>query len=115
MSISLYSRQILKRHDFYRSDIKEKLCTKPLNGQIVDVSRISTTIPIIQGDSGSPLVDQDVRLCGVMRYAGWVIWRKLPPESVADMHDPDCIEELIDRDRRTHDTTGTQLLFEKRR
>ena len=60
---------------------------------------LRTSIPIVEGDSGSAVVDSEGRLLGVsIRYRYGRFWR-LPPESTAMMLAPADLAGLIARDR----------------
>lgn len=64
--------------------------------------RIQTSIPIIRGDSGSPLIDQAGKLCGVMSQGLVGHGTKPVPRSSAVMLDEKTIAEIIARDRAEH-------------
>lgn len=61
--------------------------------------KVVTTLPMIKGDSGSPLIDQAGRLCGVLSTMRLGVIVKMKPKSTAVMMDPDEIERIIRRDR----------------
>lgn len=61
--------------------------------------KITTTLPMIKGDSGSPLIDQKGRLCGVLSTMRLGVVVKMKPKSSAVMMDAGRIESLIHRDR----------------
>lgn len=62
-------------------------------------SRIVTTLPMIKGDSGSPLIDQKGHLCGVLSTMRLGVIVKMKPKSTAVMLEPAEIEKLIRADR----------------
>jgi len=70
------------------------------NGKQIKHSCIETSIPIIRGDSGSPLINQRGELLGVMSKYTVGKWRKLSPKSKAVMLDVGFINEIIDKDRQ---------------
>lgn len=62
--------------------------------------KIITTLPMIKGDSGSPLIDRHGRLCGVLSTMRLGIIVKMKPKSTAVMMNHAEIEKLISADRR---------------
>ena len=64
-----------------------------------DYKKIVTTLPMIKGDSGSPLIDQKGRLCGVLSTMRLGVIVKMKPKSTAVMMDVEKIEQLIRQDR----------------
>jgi hypothetical protein len=62
--------------------------------------KVITTLPMIKGDSGSPLIDQHGRLCGVLSTMRLGVIVKMKPKSTAVMMDIGQIEALISADRR---------------
>ncbi len=62
--------------------------------------KVLTTIPMIKGDSGSPLIDKKGRLCGVLSTMRLGVVMKLKPMSTAVMMDPAQIRAIIAQDRR---------------
>jgi len=62
--------------------------------------KLITTLPMIKGDSGSPLIDQHGRLCGVLSTMRLGVIVKMRPKSTAVMMDIAEIEKLISADRR---------------
>lgn len=62
--------------------------------------KVITTLPMIKGDSGSPLIDQHGRLCGVLSTMRLGVIVKMKPKSTAVMMDIEQIEKLISADRR---------------
>lgn len=62
--------------------------------------KVITTLPMIKGDSGSPLIDQHGRLCGVLSTMRLGVVVKMKPKSTAVMMDADQIERLIREDRK---------------
>lgn len=62
--------------------------------------KIVTTLPMIKGDSGSPLIDQRGRLCGVLSTMRLGVVVKMKPKSTAVRPDPAQIDRII-RDDRT--------------
>jgi len=61
--------------------------------------KVITTLPMIKGDSGSPLIDQHGRLCGVLSTMRLGVVIKMKPKSTAVMMDTDQIEKLLAADR----------------
>jgi hypothetical protein len=61
--------------------------------------KIVTSLPMIKGDSGSPLIDQHGRLCGVLSTMRLGVVIKMKPKSTAVMMDIAAIENLIKADR----------------
>jgi hypothetical protein len=61
--------------------------------------KVITTLPMIKGDSGSPLIDQHGRLCGVLSTMRLGVVIKMKPKSTAVMMETDEIEKLIAADR----------------
>jgi len=62
--------------------------------------KVITTLPMIKGDSGSPLIDRHGRLCGVLSTMRLGVLIKMKPKSTAVMMDIEQIEALISADRR---------------
>jgi hypothetical protein len=62
--------------------------------------KVITTLPMIKGDSGSPLIDRHGRLCGVLSTMRLGIIVKMKPKSTAVMMNLAEIEKLISADRR---------------
>ena len=62
--------------------------------------KVITTLPMIKGDSGSPLIDRHWRLCGVLSTMRLGIIVKMKPKSTAVMMNNAEIEKLISADRR---------------
>lgn len=75
--------------------------SQPISGQD-GCEKVVTTLPMIKGDSGSPLIDQKGRLCGVLSTMRLGVIVKMKPKSTAVMLDPDKIESLIRADRTKH-------------
>ncbi|MCG8602899.1 MAG: serine protease [Verrucomicrobiales bacterium] len=75
--------------------------TLPIPGQNA-FRKIVTTLPMIKGDSGSPLIDQEGRLCGVLSTMRLGVIVKMKPKSTAVMMDRGQIEKLIAEDRAKH-------------
>lgn len=61
--------------------------------------KIVTTLPMIKGDSGSPLIDQEGLLCGVLSTMRLGVIVKMKPKSTAVMMDLGQINKLIAEDR----------------
>lgn len=61
--------------------------------------KVITTLPMIKGDSGSPLIDQHGQLCGVLSTMRLGVVVKMKPKSTAVMMDTTQIEKLIAADR----------------
>ncbi len=72
------------------------------NGQRTPFYKVITSIPMIKGDSGSPLIDQDGRLCGVLSTMRLGVVVKMKPLSTAVMLEPAEITRIIEADRRRH-------------
>lgn len=64
--------------------------------------KIVTSLPMIKGDSGSPLIDQKGRLCGVLSTMRLGVVVKMKPKSTAVILEPLRIEQIIARDRSQH-------------
>jgi len=62
-------------------------------------TRIVTTLPMIKGDSGSPLIDQQGHLCGVLSTMRLGVIVKMKPKSTAVMMELGEVEKLIRVDR----------------
>ncbi|MDF1823844.1 MAG: serine protease [Verrucomicrobiales bacterium] len=75
--------------------------SQPIQGQ-AGYSKVITTLPMIKGDSGSPLIDQKGRLCGVLSTMRLGVIVKMKPKSTAVMLEPSKIEALIRSDRAKH-------------
>lgn len=65
-------------------------------------SKVVTTLPMIKGDSGSPLIDQKGRLCGILSTMRLGVVVKMKPKSTAVMLEPSRVRALINRDRSRH-------------
>ena len=61
--------------------------------------KIVTTLPMIKGDSGSPLIDQHGRLCGVLSTMRLGVIIKMKPKSTAVMMDLGKLDKRIKADR----------------
>jgi len=61
--------------------------------------KLVTSLPMIKGDSGSPMIDQQGRLCGVLSTMRLGVVVKMKPKSTAVMMPPEEIEALIREDR----------------
>ena len=70
----------------------------PIPGQS-KFRKIVTTLPMIKGDSGSPLIDQEGRLCGVLSTMRLGVIVKMKPKSTAVMMELGQINKLIAEDR----------------
>ena len=66
------------------------------------MKKVITTLPMIKGDSGSPLIDQKGRICGVLSTMRLGVILKMKPKSTAVMMDPANIDTIIRRDRARH-------------
>jgi len=76
---------------------------QPLSGEDTeDFQKVITTLPMIKGDSGSPLIDRQGRLCGILSTMRLGVIIKMKPKSTAVMMDPDRIEAIIREDRAEH-------------
>ncbi len=64
--------------------------------------KVVTSIPMIKGDSGSPLIDQEGRLCGVLSTMRLGVVVKMKPLSTAVMMKRSEIDRIISADRRKH-------------
>jgi len=62
--------------------------------------KVVASIPMIKGDSGSPLIDHQGRLCGVLSTMRVGVIIKMKPYSTAVMMRPSSIEGMIREDRR---------------
>ena len=63
-------------------------------------AKVVTTLPMIKGDSGSPLIDRTGRLCGVLSTMRLGVVVKMKPKSTAVRMDPAEVERIIREDRR---------------
>lgn len=70
------------------------------NGKKTPYYKVITSIPMIKGDSGSPLIDQEGRLCGVLSTMRLGVIVKMKPLSTAVMMDYNEIMRIIEEDRR---------------
>ncbi|MDA9922050.1 serine protease [Verrucomicrobiales bacterium] len=70
----------------------------PIPGQS-EFRKIVTTLPMIKGDSGSPLIDQEGLLCGVLSTMRLGVIVKMKPKSTAVMMELGQINKLIAEDR----------------
>lgn len=61
--------------------------------------KVVTSLPMIKGDSGSPLIDQRGRLCGVLSTMRLGVVIKMKPKSTAVRMEPSEVERLIRQDR----------------
>ncbi len=61
--------------------------------------KVITTLPMIKGDSGSPLIDRHGRLCGVLSTMRLGVIIKMKPKSTAVMMDLEELEKRIREDR----------------
>tara|TARA_R110000850_G_scaffold19988_11_gene59837 strand:+ start:756 stop:1556 length:801 start_codon:yes stop_codon:yes gene_type:complete len=64
--------------------------------------KIITSLPMIKGDSGSPLIDQKGHLCGVLSTMRLGVVIKMKPKSTAVMMDLSEIDAQIHQDRGRH-------------
>ncbi|MDF1812978.1 MAG: serine protease [Verrucomicrobiales bacterium] len=71
-------------------------------GQRTPYYKILTSIPMIKGDSGSPLIDQDGRLCGVLSTMRLGVVVKMKPLSTAVMMQLAEVERIISEDRKRY-------------
>ncbi len=71
---------------------------QPISGQ-TGYRKVATSLPMIKGDSGSPLIDQQGRLCGVLSTMRLGVVIKMKPKSTAVMLEPSKIEAIISKDR----------------
>lgn len=67
-----------------------------------DYKKVITTLPMIKGDSGSPLIDQKGQICGVLSTMRLGVIIKMKPKSTAVMMAPEKIEAIIRKDRAKH-------------
>lgn len=73
---------------------------RPVEGEGAGAfQKVVTTLPMIKGDSGSPLIDRYGKLCGVLSTMRLGVVVKMKPKSTAVRPDPSEIERLIRRDR----------------
>lgn len=61
--------------------------------------KIVTSLPMIKGDSGSPLIDEQGRLCGVLSTMRLGVIVKMKPKSTAIQMAPSVVENIIRQDR----------------
>ena len=69
------------------------------NGARTSFHKVITSIPMIKGDSGSPLIDQDGKLAGVLSTMRLGVVVKMKPLSTAVMMTHSEIQSIIDKDR----------------
>lgn len=62
-------------------------------------NKVITTLPMIKGDSGSPLIDRNGRLCGVLSTMRLGVVVKMKPKSTAVAMRPAEVERIIREDR----------------
>ncbi|MDF1753135.1 MAG: serine protease [Verrucomicrobiales bacterium] len=72
------------------------------NGQRTPYYKVITSIPMIKGDSGSPLIDQNGELCGVLSTMRLGVVVKMKPLSTAVMMDHGEIFKIIENDRKRY-------------
>jgi S1-C subfamily serine protease len=73
---------------------------QPVEGAGNDSFRkVVTTLPMIKGDSGSPLIDRSGRLCGVLSTMRLGVVVKMKPKSTAVHLPPAEIDRIIRKDR----------------
>lgn len=78
----------------------EFLGTFPVEGVGDDrFEKVVTSLPMIKGDSGSPLIDRSGRLCGVLSTMRLGIIVKMKPKSTAVRLAPAEVERIIRQDR----------------
>ncbi len=77
----------------------EFLESLPVEGEPDHFQKIVTTLPMIKGDSGSPLIDRSGRLCGVLSTMRLGIVVKMKPKSTAVRLAPAEVERIIRQDR----------------
>ncbi len=61
--------------------------------------KVVTTLPMLKGDSGSPLIDRHGRLCGVLSTMRLGVVIKMKPKSTAVQMTPKEVERIIREDR----------------
>lgn len=61
--------------------------------------KLVTTLPMVKGDSGSPLIDKQGRLCGVLTTMQLGMVVKIKPKSTAIMMKRPAIDDFIRGDR----------------
>lgn len=61
--------------------------------------KVVTSLPMIKGDSGSPLIDRNGRLCGVLSTMRLGVIIKMKPKSTAVRLDPAEVMRIIREDR----------------
>ncbi len=64
--------------------------------------KLITTLPMIKGDSGSPMIDQKGELCGVLSTMRLGVIIKMKPKSTAVMMEPELVNKEIRKDRARH-------------
>lgn len=73
---------------------------QPIEGDSSGKSqKVVTSLPMIKGDSGSPLIDRNGRLCGVLSTMRLGVIIKMKPKSTAVRLDPAEVMRLIREDR----------------
>lgn len=69
------------------------------NEQAAKISRFATSIPLVQGDSGSAVINQTGELVGVVFSTASVLGKR---ESNFTMMDIKKLKEIIEADRSEH-------------
>ncbi|MCB1203561.1 MAG: trypsin-like peptidase domain-containing protein [Verrucomicrobiae bacterium] len=74
--------------------------SQPMEGEASgQFQKVVTSLPMIKGDSGSPLIDQHGRLCGVLSTMRLGVVIKMKPKSTAIRMEPAEVERIIRADR----------------
>jgi len=61
--------------------------------------KLVTSLPMIKGDSGSPMIDQQGRLCGILSTMRLGVVVKMKPKATSVMLAPEKVEAIIRKDR----------------
>lgn len=81
---------------------------KSLNSAGQKYNNIISTVPLKKGDSGSPLLDQYGRVCGVNKGINYFFSLPGRSYSISTMLDPSEISRIIAQDRKRNTKTKTQ-------
>ncbi|MEO0415912.1 MAG: serine protease [Verrucomicrobiota bacterium] len=87
-------------HEKAGGQFLQTLAIQDSSGKPTSFKKVVTSIPMIKGDSGSPLIDQNGKLCGVLSTMRLGVIVKAKPLSTAVMINTSQINSIISRDRR---------------
>lgn len=69
---------------------------------IIPFTELNVTNPVTYGDSGTPLIDSQGNLCGIITRVAWGLIKKKEAESYAMMMDVDALFRIIEEDRASN-------------